>query len=90
MRTIRRRRHGAGRSRAAPATRCHERTAEIFAAVDWFLAPSRFLLEEFVAYGLPADRLSHGDSGIDTSQLTTVKSTSDVLRFGYVGSLIPS
>jgi len=70
--------------------RYHATTSEVFQAVDWFLAPSRFLLREFLAYGAPANRIGYGDNGIDTDNLTTAKSPSDVVRFGFVGSLIPS
>jgi glycosyltransferase involved in cell wall biosynthesis len=70
--------------------RYHARTSEIFQVVDWFLAPSRFLLQEFIAYGAPVNRIARGDTGIDTTALSSTKTPSDALRFGFVGSLIPS
>ena len=68
----------------------HDKTRRIIEAVDLFIAPSQFLRSEFIRYGIAPSRIVHSDNGVDTSRLTRTKSRSDHVRFGFIGSLIPS
>ncbi len=59
--------------------------------VDIFIAPSRFLLQKFVEFGIPKQKLIYCDYGFDTLPFKGVaKRHSKKIRFGYIGTLIPS
>jgi len=63
----------------------------ICSLVDTFIAPSRFLLEKFVEFGVPKQKLIYCDYGFDTLPFKGVsKKHSRKIRFGYIGTLIPS
>jgi glycosyltransferase involved in cell wall biosynthesis len=72
--------------------RYHASTRDIFEAVDLFVSPSRFLAREFERYGLPPDRLLFTPNGIDTRPFAGcgVSEAPDVVRFGFMGSWMPS
>ena len=68
-----------------------ERIRDLFDAVDRFISPSQFLRDFFVKSGLPSGKIVVSDNGLDKSFLASYKRVaSDVLRLGYVGSIIPS
>ncbi len=69
------------------------RIKEALCGVDLFIAPSRFLLEEFLRFGIEREKIIHSDYGFDTSGFSD---TSDKdgercgkTRFGYIGTLVP-
>ena len=72
--------------------RYHDKTREVLDAVDLFVSPSRFLADEFTRYGLPADRIVVSDNGIDTARFVDCqpKRSTPVVRFGFLGSWMPS
>ncbi len=74
--------------------RIEARTVEIkqiCSMVDMFIAPSRFLLEKFVEFGIPKHKMIYCDNGFDPHPFTMVtKKPSPKIRFGYIGTLIPS
>jgi ABC-type polysaccharide/polyol phosphate transport system ATPase subunit/glycosyltransferase involved in cell wall biosynthesis len=54
--------------------------------VDIILAPSKFLREKFISYGIGKNRIVHSDYGIDHRLLINcAKESSDKFRFGFVG-----
>ncbi len=58
--------------------------------VDLFIAPSLFLKERFVEFGIPEEKILHSDYGFDVSGFKGKKSKRiGPLRFGYTGSLVP-
>lgn len=60
-------------------------------AVDMFIAPSRFLLEKFIEFGVPKQKLIYCDYGFDVLPFKKVsKKYSKKIRIGYIGTLIPS
>lgn len=64
---------------------------EVSTHVTRFLAPSRTLRERFLEFGIPEDRLTLQEQGIDQRGFRGVARTkSDRLRVGLVGSLIVS
>ena len=66
-----------------------ERILEACTGVDLFLAPSPFLARRMVDFGLPADRVEVSDYGMRTDALSGIaKRPSEVLRLGYVGTLV--
>ncbi len=86
--------------------RCHECFPEVspqtffmrkrfvqsqFALVDCFIAPSRFLLERYVAWGVPRDRIIFEDYGrlAQTVVLDSCGSERPRDRFGFFGQLNP-
>jgi glycosyltransferase involved in cell wall biosynthesis len=79
-------------SAAAHVERYHDKTREVIEAVDLFVSPSQFLATEFVRYGIPADRIAVSDNGIDTARFAACqpKRSTSVVRFGFLGSWMPS
>jgi len=64
---------------------------EICSQVDLFIAPSKFLLEKFVEFGISRDRIIHYDYGFNTTLIDNLaKKISKKVRFGYIGTIIPS
>ena len=63
----------------------------ICSLVDLFIAPSRFLLEKSVEFGIPRQKIIYCDYGFDMALFTNfAKAPSPKIRFGYIGTLIPS
>lgn len=59
--------------------------------VNVFIAPSRFLLEKCVEFGIPKQKMIYCDNGFDRTPFQKVrKIPSSKIRFGYIGTLIPS
>jgi len=64
---------------------------EICSFVDVFIAPSNFLSRKFVEFGIPEDKIFCYDYGFDTALFDNfVKVESEKIRFGYIGTFIPS
>jgi glycosyltransferase involved in cell wall biosynthesis len=76
--------------RAARVERRLARVREACHGVDLFLAPSPFLRRKLIEFGLPADKVIESDYGMRSDLLQPFRrKPSDVVRFGYVGSLVP-
>jgi glycosyltransferase involved in cell wall biosynthesis len=56
--------------------------------IDLFLAPSRYLGDELVRFGLPSDRVVHCDYGFPVEQFGRRKLPEHCRRFGFLGSLV--
>jgi len=57
-------------------------------ALDLIIAPSRFIRNLHIEYGIPEDKIIYSDYGFDLSGLSDVsKSPSESVRFGYTGTL---
>jgi glycosyltransferase involved in cell wall biosynthesis len=70
------------------------RMARHLAYVDRFIAPSRFLRDRFVAWGLPAEKICHiGNlTGIEPAGRRKRAITNDIhnpVRFGFFGQVTP-
>ncbi|MFQ5353525.1 MAG: glycosyltransferase family 4 protein [Thermodesulfobacteriota bacterium] len=60
--------------------------------VDLFIAPSHFLKDRLVEFGIPAEKILYSDYGFDTAVFSGKKKKTGrgkKLRFGYTGSLVP-
>jgi glycosyltransferase involved in cell wall biosynthesis len=58
--------------------------------VEQFLSPSRFLRDQFIAWGLPAERITFLRTGIDLEHFQPQPRTrSDLLRVAFIGTLAP-
>lgn len=64
------------------------RRRDSYAAVDAFICPSRYLMENLERGGLPADRLRHLPNAIELPGEPTTRTTADELRLVFTGSLI--
>jgi glycosyltransferase involved in cell wall biosynthesis len=64
---------------------------QICAVVSLFLAPSRFLREQFLAFGIPAERLLFSECGLSPMLLRNEKSRRPgaPVVFGYIGVVDP-
>jgi len=60
----------------------------VFQEVDVFVAPSPALGREFVALGLPAERLVVSDYGMATRPQVPRSGGGELLRIGFVGTLV--
>jgi GT2 family glycosyltransferase/glycosyltransferase involved in cell wall biosynthesis len=59
--------------------------------VGQFLAPSQYLREQFVRFGIPADRIAIARYGFDHAPFANlVRTQSKMLRLGFIGSLMIS
>lgn len=58
--------------------------------VDRFVAPSRFLQQFYIRHGLPAEKIIYSDYGFVFPEKQMQKSLHTPLRFGYLGTWIPS
>jgi len=64
---------------------------EMCSQVDLFIAPSQFLLEKFLEFGIPHHKIVYHDYGFNTVPFNNFsKVNSQKIRFGYTGTLIPS
>ncbi len=64
------------------------RTFELFEWVDLFIAPSRFLRNKFIEYGLSPEKIVYSDYGIYTQGYPiSTRPFSLPLRFTYIGTL---
>ncbi|MEW6075196.1 MAG: glycosyltransferase family 4 protein [Candidatus Omnitrophota bacterium] len=56
-----------------------------------FICPSRFLMDMFVQAGVPKEKMVHVPYGFDLRKFGSAKkSTNNVVRFGFIGNLIPA
>jgi len=65
---------------------------EIFELVDIFVAPSKFLMEMFIKFGIPENKIRFIRNGIDSKPLESFrkKNSSDKMRFGFIGTMLPA
>jgi glycosyltransferase involved in cell wall biosynthesis len=73
----------------------NRRVRELYELVDRFIAPSRFLLEEYVRYGVPREKIVYSDYGFDLEAWDGVEDIAQSrpggpLRVAYLGTWIPS
>ena len=61
---------------------------QVLAEIDWFVAPSRSLGEEYVALGLPRGKLEVRDYGFPARDAVLRTDASSTLRVGFVGALV--
>jgi len=58
--------------------------------VDVFIAPSNFLRERFIDWGIPASKIVYSDYGFNTNYFNDFKKVpSNKIRFGFTGRIIP-
>jgi|GEM_PF-89854 len=64
---------------------------DIFSQVDLFIAPSKFMKEKFVKFGIPEEKIEFFPYGFDLKRVEKrPKTPSSVLRFGFIGNLMPA
>jgi glycosyltransferase involved in cell wall biosynthesis len=64
---------------------------QALAEVDRFLAPSRFLRERFIEFGIPAEKILYKDNGFDLAQFHSIRRSPPCGRrvvFAYIGTLV--
>jgi len=80
----------AQRFEAAARVRDGELCRRVVAAVARFLAPSEFLRERMVAWGLPAEKVERLDYGLDLAPFRGFTRTPvEELRVSFIGTLAP-
>lgn len=68
-----------------------EHIRQICGMVSMFISPSKFLKNKFVEFGIPDEKITHRPNGFNTDMFERVeRKPSEHIRFGYVGTLIPS
>jgi glycosyltransferase involved in cell wall biosynthesis len=82
------------RSDTAVVERIRARTAhilEVCSLVDQFIAPSRFLRDRYIEFGIPAEKLVSHDYGFDLTgwKRATNRKPEGPLRVIYLGTWIP-
>lgn len=67
-----------------------ESIEEASSKIDLFIAPSSFVKNKFIAHGFLESKILYSPNGIDYSgSLYPAKNKSEVLRFAYIGILLP-
>jgi len=72
----------------------HQRMAhvrEVCQDVSLFLAPSRFLRDQFLAFGIPAEKIVFAECGLPPLEITVTerRQAASPLVFGYIGVVDP-
>lgn len=72
----------------------HQRMAhvrEVCEKVSLFLAPSRFLRDQFLAFGIPAEKIVFAECGLPPLEITVTerRQAASPLVFGYIGVVDP-
>jgi len=63
---------------------------ELAQQIDLFVAPSRYLLDEYVQFGFPDGKVIYSDYGFDVHRFKANRDLPDLVRnFGFVGSPVP-
>jgi glycosyltransferase involved in cell wall biosynthesis len=66
---------------------------EVCAAVDLFISPSQFLRKQFIAFGIPADKILYSLNGYQTSSFVPCdrppSAVRQPIRFAFIGTIIP-
>jgi len=64
--------------------------SEVNQKIDLFIAPSQFLRNKYIEYGIPEEKIIHMDYGFDIETIKSgLRTISDKIRFGYLGRVIP-
>ena len=64
--------------------------SEVNQKIDLFIAPSQFLRNKYLEYGIPVEKVIHMDYGFDIETIKSgIRTISDKIRFGYLGRVIP-
>ncbi|MBN2329587.1 MAG: glycosyltransferase [Candidatus Omnitrophica bacterium] len=58
--------------------------------VDMFISPSRFLCDFFIQHDLPEYKIQFLDNGFEPSRTAAPRMRHKPIRFGYIGTWIPS
>jgi glycosyltransferase involved in cell wall biosynthesis len=59
--------------------------------VDFFIAPAQFLMDRFLAWGIPPEKMTYMDYGFDAAPFENrIKTPSEKVRFGFIGRIIPA
>ena len=70
-----------------------EHMREVCKDIDLFIAPSRFLTERFLAFGIPSSKLLYSDNGYDVRFFPHGRKQrwkeGEKLRFGFIGVVFP-
>ena len=89
-------RYAAREAWTAPILRRTEELRELIGAADLLIAPSEFLLERFVEWGVPRERLVFSEYGMDDAPFRAASPrpprdpAARPVRFGFVGTLMAS
>lgn len=64
---------------------------KMLSLVDLFTAPSKFLREEYIKWGIPKEKIIYSDNGFRKDRFKNIqKIASETLRLAYIGSMIPT
>lgn len=62
----------------------------VFEQIDLFVSPSEFLRDFFIEHGMPAQKIIYSDNGFPAAPPASPRHPEKPLRFGYIGTWIPS
>jgi len=62
---------------------------DVLSKIDLFLGPSRFIIDKFIQYGLPEEKILYSPYGLECNGSSARHSVSAALRIGYLGTLLP-
>ena len=63
---------------------------ELSLKIDLFIAPTQFIRDKFITHGFPAEKIQHSGYGFENNGFCSIrKNKSTLLRFAYLGTLLP-
>lgn len=63
---------------------------ELSLKIDLFIAPSKFIRDKFIEHGFPAEKIQYSGYGFESRGFCGIKKDKSVLlRFAYLGTLLP-
>lgn len=69
----------------------YQRVQKIISQVELFIAPSNFLRDNFISFGVPDNKILFYANGMVSERLVGLKkSVSLKIRFGFIGVLLPT
>jgi len=67
------------------------RIKDLMESIDIFLAPSEFIRDRYIEFGIPQEKIKLSRYGLNTDLFNELqKNKNDKLRFAFVGTLLPA
>ncbi len=80
-----------GKDSVGPIEKRRQDMREALNKIDILIAPSNFLREQYISFGVDPKKILYSDYGFDTAPFEDFQhSPANKIRFGFVGSIIPT
>ena len=80
--------NGAGISRLKERAR---KIKVLLNSVDFFIAPSEYLRNKFIEFGIPSEKIKLTQNGLDVNLFIGFEKTkANEIRFAFIGTILPA